>query len=74
MPESTAVFTKETARQVYNQTNEFVHLGGNVDHDDDLSIEVDRRTAHGAASGSTPFNCSGERGFPCLPGKQRFPG
>ena len=38
MPESTA-----TAGQVYNQTNEFVYLGGNVNHNADQSIEVDRR-------------------------------
>ena len=69
MPESIAVFRKETADQVYNQTDEFVHLGGNVDHSADLSIEVDRRTTHGAASGSAPLNCCGERSFPCLPGK-----
>ena len=43
MSESTAVFSVETARLVYNQTNEFVYLGGNVNHDADLSIEVDRR-------------------------------
>ena len=43
MPESTAIFTVETAGQVYNQTNEFVYLGGNVNHNLDLSIEVDRR-------------------------------
>ena len=27
---------------MYNQTNEFVYLGGNVNHNADLSIEVDR--------------------------------
>ena len=43
MPESTAAFSVEPAGQVYNQTNEFVHLGGNVNHNADLSIEVDRR-------------------------------
>ena len=43
MPESTAIFSVEAAGQVYNQTNEFVHLGGNVYHSADLSIEVDRR-------------------------------
>ena len=43
MPESTATFSEEAAGQVYNQTNEFVYLGGNVDHNADLSIEVDRR-------------------------------
>ena len=43
MPESTATFSVETAGQVYNQTNEFVCLGGNSNHNADLSIEVDRR-------------------------------
>ena len=32
----------EAAGQVYNQTNEFVYLGGNVNHNADLSFEVDR--------------------------------
>ena len=40
MPESTATFGVETAGQVYNQTNEFVYLGGNVNHNADLSIDV----------------------------------
>ena len=44
MPESTAIFSAEAAGQMYNQTNEFVYLGGNVNHNADLSIEVDRRT------------------------------
>ena len=43
MPESTAIFSVETAGQVYNQTNKFVCLGGNVNHNVDLSTEVDRR-------------------------------
>ena len=43
MPESTVILSAEAAGQVYNQTNEFVHLGGNVNHNPDLSIEVDRR-------------------------------
>ena len=42
MPESTATFRVEAADQVYNQTNEFVNLGGNVNHNADLSIEVNR--------------------------------
>ena len=42
MPESTALFRVEAAGQVYNQTNEFVYRGGNVNHNADLSIEVDR--------------------------------
>ena len=43
MPESTAIFSVEKTSQVYNQTNEFLHLGGNVNHNADLSIEADRR-------------------------------
>ena len=43
MPESTATFSVEAAGHTYNQTNEFVYLGGNVNHNADLSIEVDRR-------------------------------
>ena len=43
MPESTATFSVEAAGQVYNQTNEFVHLGGNFNHNADLPIEIDRR-------------------------------
>ena len=42
-PESTATFSVEAAGQVYNQTNEFVYLEGNVNHNVDLSIEIDRR-------------------------------
>ena len=43
MPESTATFSVEAAGQVYNQTSEFVYLGGNINHNADLSIEVDQR-------------------------------
>ena len=43
MPESTATFSVEAADQVYNQTNKFVYLRVNVNHNADLSIEVDRR-------------------------------
>ena len=43
MPESTAIFSVEATGQVYNQTNEFVYLGGDVNHSVNLSIEVDRR-------------------------------
>ena len=42
MPESTTVFCIETADQVYKQTNEFVYLGGNVNHNPNLSIEIAR--------------------------------
>ena len=43
MSEYTATFSVEAAGQVYGQTNESVYLGGNVDHNADLSIEVDPR-------------------------------
>ena len=43
MVESTATFSVEAAGQMYNQTNEFVYLGGNVNQNTDLSFEVDRR-------------------------------
>ena len=43
MPEYTAIFNVEAAGQAYNQTNEFVYLRGNVNHNADLSIEVDPR-------------------------------
>ena len=55
MPESTVISNIEAAGQVYNQTNEFVYLGGNVNHNADLlTIVVDRRMHNtpGAASGS----------------------
>ena len=42
MPESTATFSVEAAGQVYNQTKEFAYLWGNVNHNAELSIEVDR--------------------------------
>ena len=40
---STVAFSVEAADQVYNQTNGFVYLGGNVNYKADPSIEVDRR-------------------------------
>ena len=43
MPESTAIFSVEAAGKVYNQTNEFVYLGRNINQSTDLSIEVDQR-------------------------------
>ena len=43
IPQSTATFSVEAAGQAHNQTNEFVYLGGNVNQNADLSIEVDRR-------------------------------
>ena len=43
MSESTAIFGVDAAGQVHSETSEFVHLGGNINHNADLSIEVDRR-------------------------------
>ena len=43
MPESITMFSVEAEGQVYNQTNESVYLGGNVNHNAYLSIEVNRR-------------------------------
>ena len=43
MPESTTIFSVVAAGQLHNQTNECVYLGGNVNHNADLSIEVDWR-------------------------------
>ena len=48
--ESTAIFSVEAAGQVYNQTNEFVYLGGGVNHNADLSIEVGRRIRNALCS------------------------
>ena len=48
--DSAATFNVESAGQVYNQTNEFVYLGGNVNHNADLSIEVDRRIRNARCS------------------------
>ena len=50
MPGSTTIFSVEAAGRVYNQTNEFVYLGGNVNHNADLSIEVDRRIGNARCS------------------------
>ena len=51
MPESTAIFSVvEAAGQVYNQTNEVGYLGGNVNHNADLSVEVDRRIRNALCS------------------------
>ena len=43
VPESTTTFSVKTVGQVYNQTNEFVYLGGSVNHNNaDLSTERSR--------------------------------
>ena len=38
-----AIFSEEAAGEVYSQTNEFIYLGGDVNHNVDQSTEVDRR-------------------------------
>ena len=43
MPEAIAIFRVEAAGQAYNQTNEIVCLGGNVNQNAGRSIDVDRR-------------------------------
>ena len=49
MSEFTAIFSVEAAGQVYDQTNEFVYLRGSVNHNADLSNDVNRRIrAYGA--------------------------
>ena len=59
MSKSTATFSLEAAGQVYNQTSELVYLGENVNHNANLSIEVNRRTRNAwPASGSTLPNCT----------------
>ena len=42
MPESTTTFSVESAGQVYNQTNEFVYLGGTVNHNECRSVHRGR--------------------------------
>ena len=44
VPESTTtIFSVEAAGQMYNQRNELIYPGGNVNHNADLSLEIDRR-------------------------------
>ena len=65
MPDSTIIFSVEVFGQMYNQTNEFVSIGRNVNHKADLPIKVDRRIAtHGVASGSTSSNCTTDGALP----------
>ena len=50
MPESTATFSVEATGQVYNQTNKFVYLEENANHNANLSIEVNRRIPNASCS------------------------
>ena len=42
IPDAATTFSVEAVCQVYKQVHNSVYLGGNVNHDADLSIEVDR--------------------------------
>ena len=65
MPESTPVFSVEAAGQMYNQTNEFVYLGGNINHNADCpSRSTGAYATHGTASRSKPSNCTTDRALP----------
>ena len=62
MPESTAIFSVEAEGQVYNQTNESVYIGGNGNHTPTCpSRSTGVYATHGAASESTPSNCTTDR-------------
>ena len=43
IPHAATTFSVDAAGQVYKQVHDFVYVGGNVNHHDGLSIEVDRR-------------------------------
>ena len=67
MLESTAIFSKEAPGRVYNQTNEFVNLRVNTNHNERRRVHRGRPGAyatHGAASGSTPSNCTINQALP----------
>ena len=65
MPDSTSTFSVEAAGQVYNQTNEFVYLGETSTTTPTCpSRSTGAYVTHGAASGSTPSNCTTDRALP----------
>ena len=65
VPDSTATFSVEAAGQVYNQTNEFVYLGETSTTTPTCrSRSTGAYATHGAASGSTPSNCTTDRALP----------
>ena len=54
MLESTAIFSVEVADQVYNQMDEIVYLGRDVNRNADLSLRsTDAYATHGTASANT---------------------
>ena len=65
MPDSTATISVEAAGQVYNQTNEFVYFGETSTITPTCpSRSTGAYAMHGAASGSTPSNCTTDRALP----------
>ena len=65
MPEATTVFSVEAAGQVYNQTNVFYTSGGTLTTTPTCpSRSTGAYATHGAASGSTPSNCTFDRALP----------
>ena len=65
MPESTTIFSVEAAGQVYNQTNELYTSGGtSTTMPTCPSRSTGAYTTHGAASVSTPSNCTTDRALP----------
>ena len=65
IPYSTATFSIEAAGQVYNQTNEFVYFGETSTTTPTCpSRSTSAYATHGAASGSTPSNCTTDRALP----------
>ena len=65
MPESTTIFSVGTADQVYNQTNDSYISGGmSTTMMTCPSRSTGAYATHGAASGSTPSNCTIDRALP----------
>ena len=65
MPESIATSSLEAAGQVYNQTNEFVYLGGTSTTILTCpSRSIGAYATHGTASGSIPLNYTIDRALP----------
>ena len=50
IPDVATTFSVEAAGQVYKQAHDFVYLAGNINHDANLSIEVDRRICNALCS------------------------
>ena len=64
-PESTTIFSVETAGQVYNQTNEFVYLGGTSTTVPTYPLgSTSAYATNDVASLSTPSNCTTDQTLP----------